>query len=799
MLRTLDRYVIREILPPFFLSLVVFTFLLEIPPVMRDLEYLVAKGVSWQVAARILLTLIPQGLGITIPMALLTGTLIGLGRLSSDREGVALLACGVSPYRLLRPVLLLGALGTVATAYVMFKAIPDANQTFREITFEVISKRLETDIRPRVFFEDFPGWVLYSRDEPETGGGWKEVLVANTSKAEETQLFMAERGRLVLDREQRRVELVLSQGVRYSARPNGAVDVYRFEKPGQEVLVELDPETVFRRQDIGKGITEKSVAELQADARAKIGLKQSPHPEIMWIQQKYSIPLACIVFSVIGLALGLTVARDSKMAGFVLGIAVIFAYYIVMYTAEAHTKGYYKAFEDAGTLDQASYTIAQMARWWPNIILGLFGIVALVWRARFAERKLPVSLPIGLPQLPSRWTRTAPASAGSTDAAATLAPHGRQRTVVVIRLPRLRVPGGPGILDRYVARLYVRVIALAFAALLGLFYIATFIDKSEKIFKGQTSGGTVLMFLAYMTPQYVYYVIPMAALLAVLVTFGLLSRTSELTVMKACGVSLYRIAVPVLVLSLVGSAALFALEQEILARANQKAEALDDIIRGRPPKTLDPLLRRWVIGRDGAIYHYTFFDPARTQFNALSVYRPAGRDWRLASHTFVAQAVHENDAWIGVNGWRHEIAGTAVKSAKIVREPLALEPPDYFATEQPVTEMMTVPELRRYVAELAESGFNIVPLSVELQRKMAFPFVTIVMTLLAVPFGVTTGRRGTLYGIGMGITIALLYWVISSVFLAVGRAGLLSPMLAAWTPNVIVLGVAGYLMLTAKT
>ena len=104
MLRTIDRYVIREVIPPFLLSLLIFTFLLEIPPVMRYLETLVAKGVSWQVAGRIILTLIPQGLGLTIPMALLTGLLIGLGRLSADREAVALLACGVSPYRLLRPV-----------------------------------------------------------------------------------------------------------------------------------------------------------------------------------------------------------------------------------------------------------------------------------------------------------------------------------------------------------------------------------------------------------------------------------------------------------------------------------------------------------------------------------------------------------------------------------------------------------------------------------------------------------------------------------------------------------------------
>ena len=142
LMRTIDRYVLREILPPFFMSLLIYTFILEIPPVMRDLEKLVAKGVSWGAAGRILLTLIPQGLGLTIPMATLTGILVGLGRLSGDREAVALLACGVSPYRLLRPVLTFAAVATAVTLYVMLQAIPDANQTFRNITFELVSQKL---------------------------------------------------------------------------------------------------------------------------------------------------------------------------------------------------------------------------------------------------------------------------------------------------------------------------------------------------------------------------------------------------------------------------------------------------------------------------------------------------------------------------------------------------------------------------------------------------------------------------------------------------------------------------------
>ena len=101
MLKTIDRYVIREVVPPFLLALLIFTFVLELPPLMGELERLLAKGVPWPTVGRIIVLLSPQALGLTIPMALLVGLLIGLGRLSTDRESVALLACGVSPYRLL--------------------------------------------------------------------------------------------------------------------------------------------------------------------------------------------------------------------------------------------------------------------------------------------------------------------------------------------------------------------------------------------------------------------------------------------------------------------------------------------------------------------------------------------------------------------------------------------------------------------------------------------------------------------------------------------------------------------------
>jgi lipopolysaccharide export LptBFGC system permease protein LptF len=133
---------------------------------------------------------------------------------------------------------------------------------------------------------------------------------------------------------------------------------------------------------------------------------------------------------------------------------------------------------------------------------------------------------------------------------------------------------------------------------------------------------------------------------------------------------------------------------------------------------------------------------------------------------------------------------------------LSLEPPSYFKTENldaDETDRMTYGELKAYIAQLQASGYHVVPYLVQLRRKIAFPFVAVIMTLLAVPFAVTTGRSGAVYGIGVGLVLALVYWTALSIFGALGAGGWLSPVLAAWAPNLLFGAAAAYLLLTVRT
>src|SRR5262249_51778743 len=152
------------------------------------------------------------------------------------------------------------------------------------------------------------------------------------------------------------------------------------------------------------------------------------------IEQKFSVPVACFVFALIGLALGLSVARDGKMGGFVIGVAVIFAYYVVMYLAEAQTQGHYRAIENAKGLGSANFALAHLARWWPSFLLGVWGMGAWVWRDRFASRQLPWSFPLVVPGLASRWAsdREAGTAGGEGPAKTSAVASGRKRNVVVV-------------------------------------------------------------------------------------------------------------------------------------------------------------------------------------------------------------------------------------------------------------------------------------------------------------------------------------------------------------------------------
>ena len=778
-MRIIDRYVVREVIPPFLIALLVFTFVLIIPFIIDIAEQMIAKNVPAGTILRLMATLLPQALALTIPMSLLIGLLVGLGRLSADREVVVMMACGISPYRLLQPVLVFSVVCWGLTSWVMLKAMPDGNQRFRELTQEIVMNRAEGEVRPRVFFEDFPNLVLYVHEVPLDGKGWLNVMAADTSRASTPIIYLAKRGRMVIDREAQTIQMVLEDGARHTTKLDdpAAYEVLKFES----TILSLDPSSVFPRTGPQRGEREMSVEDLAARAAELRATGQSPHNPIMEIHKKFSVPIACFVFALLGVALGASHRKDGKLAAFVLGIAVIFAYYVIMFTAQSLTKGFWMP--------------AELAMWIPNLVLGAAGIALLVRRARSADQPIRISLPVWL-------RRRLPVVADSADVTQPRLPA----PSLVVRLPRPSLPR-PTLLDGYVARQYGRILLMTTIGMLGLFYISSFIDISDKLFKGQVSLRTTLAFLFWSTPEFLTYIIALAVLLSGLVTIGLLTKNSELIVMRACGISLYRTAMPMLAFAVGAAAVIFGLQETVLATSNRHADQLRHLIRTGSPQTFGVLNRKWIVGRNGEVYHYQYYDPRQQELHHLSVFEFDPADHRLVSRQFVQKAKYTADArpdatpeWTLDQGWLREFgSGNDVKFTRFTDQVQRFEPAEYFVTEAREPELMNFVQLRRYIGELRASGYNVLEHEVGLYRKLAFPFVTIVMTLIAVPFAVTTGRRGAMYGIGVGIVLALIYWVMISIFAAFGASGVLDPMLAAFAPNLVFGAVAAYLLFTVRT
>jgi LPS export ABC transporter permease LptF/LPS export ABC transporter permease LptG len=751
-MKIIDRYVIRQMLPPILLGLLVFTFVLIIPQIKEHAESFIAKGVSPAIVLQAMLLLVPSALALTIPMSLLLGLLIAFTRLSVDREFVAMQACGMSLARLLRPVGLVSVLCAGATFYVWAIVVPDSNQRFREIAFNVVAQRAEYKIRSRVFFDDFPNLVLWVRDVPASGGGWNGVFISDTRSSGAPAIFTARRGRVSIDRAKQRIELVLEDGTRHTSNAKGEYEVFQFDR----IWVTLDPATVFPRAMPPRGNNELTISELRARVAEMVKNGESPHNELITIHRKWSIPVACLVFGLIGIALGATNRRDGALGSFVLGLVVIFGYYIPMYLGPSLAKG--------------SLVPPWFAAWLPNIVMGMVGVLLFAWRDKAVDRPLRVPVPT--------WLRVRLFGTA-------------RRSWGVVR-----------ILDHYVTNSYGRVLGLAAAALIGIFYISTFLDLSDKVFKGDATWAMLGQYLVYVTPQYLYFIIPLAVLVATLVTISVLTKNNELIVMKACGISLYRIALPMVVCAVGAGLLLFALEETILGPSNRRAERLNDTIRQRVSST-DAINRQWVIGSRGEIYHYDFLDPETRRMLGISVYEfPPGME-RLERRTFAERGSVDAAVptlWHLERGWTRAFSTTGDPSwSAFENADRTLDSMATFVTEPPDARFMGYRQLREYTERLRAGGFDVLAQDVALAGKLAFPFVTIILTLMAVPFAVMTGRGGAMAAIGIGIGLALTYWITISVFAAMGTGGLVAPLLAAWAPNMLFGAAAIYLLLTVRT
>jgi LPS export ABC transporter permease LptG len=362
----------------------------------------------------------------------------------------------------------------------------------------------------------------------------------------------------------------------------------------------------------------------------------------------------------------------------------------------------------------------------------------------------------------------------------------------------------PTIIDDYVLRGFALYFAMIVAAFLMLLLVFTLFELLSDILRNQISPLTVGEYLLNVVPYFLYSTTPLSMLLAVLVTFGLLQRSNEITAIKATGVSLYRIIVPVLIASTLVGGVLFLSDQLYLPYTNKRQDALRNQIKGKPAQTYLRPDRKWIFGQHSDIYYYQFFDPDRDVFAGVSVFQFDPHNFQI-THRITADRAHWSDLmgrWVYEQGWERSLTGSAINSYRkfdAATYPELAETPAYFKKEIKQSSEMSYEELRRYIHDLEQSGFDVVRLRVQLQKKIAYPLITLVMAVIAIPFALSAGKRSAVAGVATAIGIGVVYWTISGLFEAMGNLSQLPPAVAAWSPDLVFGFIGGYLILRMPT
>ena len=787
-MRIFTRYILREIIGYALLGGLLFTFVLLMRYLLPLLELFVRGIASPADLLRLFSYLMPTFLTVTLPMAVLIGILLGLSRLAADSEITAMRASGVGVVAFLRIVSLLAVTCWIGGLVNALYVAPRASAALLQYEEQSKTSQATLEVQPRVFYEDLKNYVLYVEDVmPGTNGTalWKNVFLADLSQPASPHIITARDG-VVLSGGAQTLHLELANGARHDSAASNPdqYEISTFSSTDLPVQSGQGEETQhITRRDTPLQATGTRALWKRAYGRAQHGDPQTYRIEF---HRRLAYPTACLVLMLVGVPLGLSSKRGGKGAAFVLTVLLVFLYYILSFMGTAFARD--------GKLP------ASLGVWGANILFSLAGFLLIQQIASGGAVLTRLStLGISLRRQSSAKSRQSP------QARATVGSAGAMQRLRMSLRARF-----PSILDEYVMGSFLRNFLLVLTGIIALFLIFTFFELVGEIVRYRTPLVTVFDYLLNLIPFVLYNMAPLCSLVAVLITFGALSRTSELTAMKATGISLYRVVAPVLVIAAMLSIALFAFDEVYLPTANRRQEALLSVIKGKPSQTFLRPDRKWMSGQarrhgePSRIFYYQFFDADKDAFANLTVFEFQPGTFALTRRIFATSAHWDDhdERWILDHGWQRTFSGETVSSFNtfdVHSFPEIREKPAYFKKQERPSQEMSYDELHRYIRDLQQSGFDTTRLRVQLNRKLAYPLITLVMAIVAVPFALSAGKRGSIAGLGAAVGVAIAYWIIAGIFENLGDVNSLPAVLAAWSPDLLFAMAGSYLLLRTPT
>jgi lipopolysaccharide export system permease protein len=386
MKKTATLYILKEIVPIFFIGLMTFTIILLMDKILKLIELIVNQGGSLSDVLMLFLFISPSFLILTIPVAVLLGTLLTFGRLSSDSEITAFKASGMSLYQLFFPIAIFAVATFLLTNFLVFYGLPWGNKGFKATLYRLAQSKVDIEIKERVFNDAFRGLVVYADRVPLQGNHMEGILIHDQREKGKSHTILAQEGFIINNPESQEIILRLKSG-----------DIHRFE-PEAHTFQKIKFDTYDLKLELAR--TFAAMEKKLTDREMSIGDIQKKMEDVkktgkdttsyeVELHKRYAIPFTCIVFAIIGVPLGIQPHRSGRSYGFVLSIFILLAYYISLTASEM--------------LALRKIMPAYSAGWLPNILFTGLGIYLLVKTARESPFKPILWLTEALDFIQRKW------------------------------------------------------------------------------------------------------------------------------------------------------------------------------------------------------------------------------------------------------------------------------------------------------------------------------------------------------------------------------------------------------------
>jgi lipopolysaccharide export system permease protein len=360
------------------------------------------------------------------------------------------------------------------------------------------------------------------------------------------------------------------------------------------------------------------------------------------------------------------------------------------------------------------------------------------------------------------------------------------------------------LLTKYIVKQFLSTLLLSIAAFVALFLIVDIFEVIGIFIDNPVPFGVIVLYFLTKIPYVLFLTLPMAVMLSTLISLGLMGKNLELVAMMSSGVSHTFIIKSVLIMAAGLSLLSYFGNEYIVPRTNSYNEYIRNVKIEKEkvgPGAEYRLDKIWV--RNGnTIYNIDRFLPNKNTIEGITIYT-FDDNFQLKERVIAQTAVWRSGQWVFYNVVENDFdSSSSFTTVKYPVRFLALKetPDDFKIVFEKSTEKMSYRELSAYIAKLKENGYDTTRYQVDLQGKLSYPLVSLIMALIATPFALRVGRKGGLAtGVVISFAVSYLYWVVYSLCISMGHGGTLPPIVAAWTANVLFSIGGVYMLLTVRS